>query len=148
MCSVVVTSRRRATDMPKTLLEKAWIAGGAFAALLMVVIGYFLFISPQRSQTSDVRSQVDAARQQNQMLRIRINQLAQQNNDIAKYIAAYKQADLAFPDQSGLSDFLRSLQAIGNATLANVNSLTVAAPKDVSASRVSTTTKSSQNSTS
>ena len=129
--------------MPKTLIEKAWIAGAAFVALLMVVIGYFMFISPQRSQTSDVRSQVDAAHQQNQALRIRINQLAQQNQDIAKWVAAYKQADLAFPDQSGLSDFLRSLQAIGNATLANVNSLTVAAPKDVTASRVTTTTSKS-----
>ena len=121
--------------MPKSMMQRIWIAGGVFAALLMVLIGYFMFISPQRSQTRDVHSQESVAQQQNQVLRSRINQLAVQSKDIAKYVAAYKQAELAFPDQSGLPDFLRSLQAIGNATLANVNSLTVAAPKDVTAQK-------------
>src|SRR5689334_8267725 len=100
--------------MPKSMMQKVWIGGGAVVALLLILIGFFLFISPQRNQTRDVHSQVSVAQQQNQMLRTRINQLAAQNKDIAKYVAAYKQAELAFPDQSGLPDFLRSLQAIGN----------------------------------
>jgi hypothetical protein len=65
-------------------------------------------------------------------LSARITSLRAQNRDVAKYEAELRSARLALPSTSGVSDFLRSLQALGNATLTNVSALTVGEPADVS----------------
>jgi Tfp pilus assembly protein PilO len=114
--------------MPKEQAERLWLGIGVGAGLLMLLIGYFFFIGPQRSQTSDTNAQVATAQLTNQTLQTRITSLQQQDKDLAKYQAAVAQARLALPGTSGLPDFLRTLQALGNATLANVTSLAVGAP--------------------
>lgn len=117
--------------MPKTQLEKLWLGTGLLAAFVMVLIGYFFFISPQTSKTDDVNGQVSSAKLQNSVLQSRITTLAQQSKNLSTYQAQVKQARLALPSTSGLPDFLRTLQSIGNSTLADVSSLTVGTPTDV-----------------
>lgn len=55
-----------------------------------------------------------------------MNSLGRETKNIATYQAQVTQARLALPSTSGLPDFLRTLQSIGNATLADVSALTVA----------------------
>jgi type IV pilus assembly protein PilO len=117
--------------MPRSQLEKLWLLGAGLLALLMVVIGYFLFIGPQRSDTDQIDSQVASAQTQNAVLQSRIAALQRQAKDLPKYEAQLAQAHLALPSTSGLPDFLRTLQAIGSQTLAKVTTLTVAGPADV-----------------
>lgn len=117
--------------MPKTQLEKLWLGAGAMVALVMLLIGYFFFIGPQRSDTDDVNAQTDTANMQNSSLQLRINTLSAQNKDLAKYQSAVKQAQLALPTTSGLPDFLRTLQSIGGATLVDISSKTFGTPTDV-----------------
>jgi type IV pilus assembly protein PilO len=117
--------------MPKAQLEKVWLAGGAVSALVVLLVGYFFFIGPQRGETGTVNTQVEAVQLQNTSLQQRIDTLTRQNKDLAKYQAALAEAELALPSTSGLPDFLRTLQSIGNATLASVSSLTVGPPTDV-----------------
>jgi len=114
--------------MPQTQMERIWAIGAAFAAFILLVIGYLFFISPQRDHTSQVNSQVATAQQQNDTLAARISALSAQNKNLATYENAVKRADAALPATSGLSDFLRTLQAIGNATLAKVEMLNVGQP--------------------
>ena len=114
--------------------ERLWLRGGAFAAFILLLVGYFFLISPQRSDTSSLKSQVSGAQQQNAVLQARIEALRQQNTNLAKYQAQYAQARLALPASSGVSDFLRSLQSLGNATLTDVESLTVGTPTNVTPS--------------
>lgn len=114
--------------MPKSQLERLWVIGSVFVAFFVLVIGYLFFISPQRDQTSQVDAQVAVAQQQNDALNARISALAKQNKDLARYESAVKSASLALPATSGLPDFLRTLQAIGDATLAKVIDLKVGAP--------------------
>ena len=116
--------------MPRKDTERLWIGGTAAVGLLMVLIGYFAFIGPQRSQTRDVNAQVADATTQNATLSNKVTELSLQNRDLAKYQAQLAQARLALPSTSGLSDFLRTLQSIG-ATTNTDTSLTVAAPSDV-----------------
>lgn len=118
--------------MPRTQIEKLWLLGGCVVGLIVVVIGYFFFIGPQRSDTSSVNGLVGAAKSQNAVLQSRIDALQQQSKDLPKYQADLVQARLALPSTSGLPDFLRTLQSIGNSTLANVTSLSVLQPTDVS----------------
>lgn len=117
--------------MPRSQLEKLWLAGGGLVGFVLILIGYFFFISPQRDQTSSTDALAAAARSQNAQLQSKIDALQRQSADLPKYQAELAQAELALPSTSGLPDFLRTLQAIGNATLANVTTLSVLAPSDV-----------------
>jgi len=119
--------------MPRTQLEKFWLMGGVLVGFVLMLLGYLLFISPQRSQTSDVNAQVSAAQQRNAGLRARITSLRQESKSLATYQAQLTQEQLALPGTSGLPDFLRTLQSIGNATLTTVSALTVGPPTDVTA---------------
>ena len=127
--------------MPKTQAEKMWVLGAFFVALVMALIGYMFFISPQNSSTASARSDVSAAQADNQRLQVKLDGLRSQAKNMASYQAELKNAQLALPNVSGLSDFLRSLQGIGNATLANVSGLTVGVPADVTSAASGATTK-------
>jgi Tfp pilus assembly protein PilO len=111
--------------------ERLWQIGGTIVGLLLVLVAYFMFIAPQNNQTTDKNSQVDAVRARNDALQNKIDRLRTQNTDLATYQQQLKQARLALPDTSGLPDFLRTLQSLGNATLTDVTGLTVGAPTDV-----------------
>jgi len=119
--------------MPRSQLERVWIVGASIVSVVVMLIGYMFFISPQRDQTSQVGQQVSQARQQNTSLNQRIAAMAAQNKNLATYQKALDAARLALPATSGLPDFLRTLQAIGNATLTNVTDLSVSPPAPVSA---------------
>lgn len=123
--------RREKTGVPRSQAERLWLIGGGLVALVLFLIGYFFFISPQRTQTADVNSQVTTTQDQNTVLQNRIDMLREQNKDLGKWQAELAQARLALPTTSGVSDFLRSLQSLGNATLTDVTALSVGTPVDV-----------------
>jgi Tfp pilus assembly protein PilO len=127
-------------QMPKSQTERLWLMVGGIAAVVILLAGWFLFISPQRSDTSSVNTQVHAAQDKNAVLRARIAQLKAQNANLAQYLAEVKQAKLALPDSSGLSDFLRTLQSIGSSTQTTMTALTVGSPTNLNGS-VTTTAK-------
>lgn len=119
--------------MLKSPQERLWLVGGGLAAFVMMLVGYFFLISPERDNTKTVDDQVSAAQLQTVTLQQRIDALTVQNKDLPKYRANVAQLRRALPSTSGLPDFLRTLQSLGNATLADVTSLTVGPPTDVSA---------------
>jgi Tfp pilus assembly protein PilO len=141
--------------MPKKQIERVWLLGVVVVGALLVLIGYTMFVSPQNSKTSGARSQVSNADAANQRLQLRINGLREQSKNLSKYQADLTAAQLALPATSGLPDFLRTLQSIGNATLTSVSSLTVGPPTDVTpiagtaaANRVSSSSTSTTSPTS
>lgn len=117
--------------MPKTQMERVWLFGALIVGLLLLLIGYTMFISPQNSKTSSAHSRVASAQEANMRLEARIAALRSESANLAKYQAEGQAAELALPTTSGLPDFLRTLQSIGNATLTTVSSLTVGVPADV-----------------
>jgi Tfp pilus assembly protein PilO len=117
--------------MPRTQIEKLWLVAGAIVGGVLVLVGYFMLISPQKSQTGSVQAQVASAQQRNAAANARIHALQQENANLAKYQADVDQAKLALPDSSGLPDFLRTLQSIGAATQTSITSMTVGVPTDV-----------------
>lgn len=119
--------------MAKSSQERLWLIGGGVGAFVMVLIGYFLLISPQRASTQDVRDQVAAKQLESAALQQHIDELTAQNKDLAKYKSQLAALRLALPSNSGLPDLLRTLQGIGNETLAQVTSLTVGPPTGITA---------------
>lgn len=122
---------RERGGVPRSQRERMWLISGGLIAFVMLLIGFFFFIRPARSDTADVRSQVSAAKQQNAALQARITSLREQNKNLPKYLADLAQAQLALPPTSGIPDFLRSLQSLGNATQTTVTALSVSDPTDV-----------------
>jgi hypothetical protein len=74
---------------------------------------------------------VSTADSTNQRLESRIAALRAESKDLPKYQSDLAAAELALPTTSGLPDFLRTLQSIGNATLTTLSSLAVGPPTDV-----------------
>lgn len=136
--SMPTLPKRSDGGVPRSQAERLWLIGGALVAVVLALIGYFLAISPQRSKTSDVNSQVAAARAQNATLEAHIAALNAQNKNLAKYQAQLKAAELALPSGADVSNFLRSLQSLGNATQTNVANMTVGAATAVAPAATAT----------
>jgi len=126
--------RKPVNAVPRSQVERLWLVGGGTIALLLTVVAYFFFISPQRSETADVRGRLDDTRNQNSALQSRLAQLKQQNQSLDKYRQELAAAQAALPSAANVSDFLRSLQALGSQTQTNVISLAVSTPVNVSIS--------------
>jgi Tfp pilus assembly protein PilO len=123
--------KRESNAVPRSQIERLWLVAGGLVAFVMLLIGYFFFISPQRSNTSDINNQTATAQQQNAMLQARLDALREQNKNLAKYQAELASAQLALPSTSGISDFLRTLQSLGTQTNSLVTGLNVGEPVDV-----------------
>jgi Tfp pilus assembly protein PilO len=67
-----------------------WIAGAVALAVAIMAAGWFLLVSPKRSEASDLQSQADAQLQTNQGLETELEVLKQQKKDLPE-----KQAELA-----------------------------------------------------
>ena len=119
--------------MPRTQIEKLWLVAGAVVGGILVLVGYFMLISPQKSTTNNVKAQVADAQSRNAAAKSKIAVLQKQNSQLNNYLADVAQAKLALPDTSGLPDFLRTLQSIGAASQTAITSLTVGQPSDLSA---------------
>jgi type IV pilus assembly protein PilO len=122
---------RPTKTVARSQTERLWLIGGGLVALLVALIAYFLFISPQRSQTADVNSQAAQARQDNASLQARLDALREQSKRLDVFERQLTSAQLALPSTAGMSDFLRSLQQLGNTTLTDITQLTVGQPVNV-----------------
>jgi Tfp pilus assembly protein PilO len=105
-----------------------WLIGTAIVGFVLVLIGYFFFISPQRDQTSQVNDQIATAQTQNDVLQSRITSLNAQNAKLAVYQKELQTAELALPETSGMAAFLRTLQSIGASTSTTLSALSVGQP--------------------
>jgi hypothetical protein len=130
---------RERGGVPRSQTERLWMISGGLIAFILLLIGYFFFISPERSNTASVKSDVATAQEENHVLAARIEALRQQTKNMATYAAELTQARLALPSTSGIPDFLRALQSLGNATQTELTALSVAPPTIVQAQQPTTT---------
>ena len=108
--------------------DRIWVGAGGVGAIVIILLAWNFFISPQTSQTSELNSQTAAAQQQNTVLENKLSALREQNKDLAQYQATLAQYEAALPSASGLPDFLRELQAVGASTQVGISSLNVGTP--------------------
>jgi Tfp pilus assembly protein PilO len=136
-------STRERGGVPRSQTERLWMISGGLTAFILLLIGYFFFISPQRSNTSGVKANVVAAKEENRVLSARIAALREQNRNLSSYAAELARTELALPSTSGIPDFLRALQSLGNATQTQLTALSVAPPSIVQAQLATNSTPTS-----
>ena len=110
--------------MPKTQIEKDMgLRRRHRRAAVLLLIGYMMFISPQNSKTSSPRSR--RRRPQKAVEPAAAGADRRSARPVEEPGASTRRdlqtAELALPTTSGLPDFLRTLQSIGNATLTTVS---------------------------
>ncbi len=111
--------------------DRLWMVGGAVGAVLLLAIGWFLFVSPQKAQTSSLQDQLAATQVRQTVLQHRLGDLRRQNSRMPQFLAQLARDRKALPTTSNLSNFLRELQAAGDSTSVSVTGLLVGAPTQV-----------------
>ncbi|MEP7177607.1 MAG: hypothetical protein ABI775_00815 [Pseudonocardiales bacterium] len=97
--------------MTLKLDKRFWVGGGAVAAVLLIVAGWFGAISPQLSGASSLRNQSDSVQQANGVLQSKIAALKQQNSTLHTLTAKLQAALDALPFDSGLPAFTRQVSS-------------------------------------
>lgn len=109
-------------------VDRLWLIGGAVGAVLLLVVGWFAIIGPQNTETNSLKDQAATAETRLTSMKQRLSELQKQSADLPKYQADLAKDRRALPTTSGMADFLRQLQTIGDSTGIVVNSLTVGNP--------------------
>lgn len=108
--------------------DRLWTYGGVVAAVLLLALGWFLAISPRNAEADGLREQAGDTQTQLLTLRKRLNELQEQAKQLDTFRAALKTKQDALTTNSGVPDFLRSLQDTGDAVSVDVNDIAVSPP--------------------
>lgn len=108
--------------------DRLWIIGGVVGALLLVTLSWFLAISPTNADADNLREQTATTETQLSVLRTRLADLKQQEQNLPTYRATLKTHQDALPKDSGVPDFLRKLQESGDAVRVTVSAVSVGTP--------------------
>jgi Tfp pilus assembly protein PilO len=110
--------------------DRLWMAAGFAVIVLMSVAAWFLLISPQYTEASDLREQTDTSLSQATVLRKRIVALKKEKANLPKLKAALQTYQDALPSDAGTSAFLRQLQQSGTDLGVVVGGMTVGSPAE------------------
>ena len=110
---------------------RKWTLGAVLVAVLILVAGWFLLISPKRADVAELQTQTEAQLDENSSLQTEIAVLKEQNKDLPE-----KQAELAalqtkIPQAPDLAGYVRELQDLGRQSGVAFTSLTPAAPVSI-----------------
>jgi type IV pilus assembly protein PilO len=122
--------------MARLHADRIWLAGGAVAAALLAVLGWFIAIHPKNVAAAGLNDQTVTTEIRLQALRRRLAELQEQKARLPEYQAALTRNQEALPADTGMPAFLRQLQGSEGETGVKVTGLNVGAPaaaKDLTA---------------
>jgi len=108
--------------------DRLWMIAGMAVIALLAAATWFLAISPQRTEASDLRAETQTAQAQADDLRARIVELTADKAKLSVLKATLEARQNALPADSGVPAFLRQLQTADAAYGMNVSGLTVGEP--------------------
>jgi hypothetical protein len=113
--------------------RRAWLCGGAVAAVLITAVSWFMVISPERSSTTSLGTQTEDAQLQNALTQAKLTKLRLQADSVGKLHAQLASALEALPKASGLPAFTRQLSAQAATAHVAVTSISIGAITAVAA---------------
>jgi type IV pilus assembly protein PilO len=111
--------------------DRIWVVGGLLAATMLLAVGWFLLIGPQHARAGALDAQTQAAQAGVAVQQQRLTELRRQQENLPQYVAQLAKARAALPSESGMPDFLRQLQVVGDETAVAVTTVTMARPVKV-----------------
>ncbi len=113
---------------------RVWIAGSVGIALVVALLGWFMFIGPTLSDSSALRQQTATAQQTNGRLRADIATLKKQRTGLPTLVNKLNLARLQLPVTDALPLFAQSANAHARAAQIALTSMTVGLVTPVDAS--------------
>ena len=110
---------------------RTWSLGAAGLALLIVVAGWFLLISPAKSKVSDLNTQTAAQQQTNAGLATQVAQLKLQNKALPKQEAKLAEIRRHLPPTPAMPAFITTLTQIATDSGVKLVSVAPATPSAV-----------------
>lgn len=107
--------------------RRAWLGGGAVAALLIMAAGWLLLIQPELSSAASLRSQAQSAQFEDSLLLAKTAQLRKQSQNLGTMRTSLADALAALPSDSGLPAFTNQLTAQAAANQVTLTSIVVGA---------------------
>lgn len=102
-----------------------WLIGGAGAAVVIAVAGWFGAISPQLSSTSSLQAQTQSAQDENLALQSKISKLRRESATLPLLTSELRNLLAALPSDSGLPQFTRQVTAQAARQGVGLTSITV-----------------------
>lgn len=117
---------------------KQWVALTVLGALAIGAGGWFLLISPKRSEAAALRTQTDQQNSQNTSLAAQISMLKEQAKGLPKQQARLAAVAAKIPDNPALPALVRALTVAADEAGVELTTLSPAAPTQVSAAVAAT----------
>lgn len=111
-----------------TSKARSWLVGGALGALVLLALGWFLVVSPKRSQAAAVRDETATQESANTVLRQQIAMLQAQAKGLVAKQAALQEVGRRVPPEPQLPALVRNLTGVHDRSGADIISITPAAP--------------------
>lgn len=111
--------------------DRLWMIAGAAVIAVLALVSWFLLISPEKTDTADLRAQTETAQAQAVDIRKRIATLKKQSANLGRLKATLAGYQDALPADSGVPAFLRQLQAAGTDLDVDVSGITVSSPSQL-----------------
>jgi len=109
-------------------LDRLWLLGGVVGAVMLAMIGWLFFISPQYSQAESLRDEAIGEEQRLVTQGRQLAALREQNAKLPQYRSELARARLALPADPNLSPLLRELQQVEAAEGVDVAAFSVGEP--------------------
>ncbi|MDP9795644.1 Tfp pilus assembly protein PilO [Catenuloplanes nepalensis] len=106
-------------------VDRWWIAGGVVATVLLLVLTWFLLISPASAERESLRADTEAAATQLAAEQATLDELNAASAKKDQYDTELAEAQRALPGRSGSSELMRQIKAQAEAAKVNVETLTV-----------------------
>jgi Tfp pilus assembly protein PilO len=119
---------------------KQWVALAAVAALVILAGGWFLLVSPKRSDAASLRSQTSDKQRANQLLASQLATLKSQAKDLPAQQAKIAAVAAKIPDNGAMPTLIRSLNSAAADTGVELVSLAPGQPTAVAPAAAAATT--------
>ncbi len=111
---------------------RMWRVGAALAAVIMLVVAWFLVLSPKRQQVAELNASTVDQRQAADQLRGRISLLKKMGEEVPAQEAKLAAIQQRMPTTMALPSLIRQLSSVASQAGVQLAGITPARPSDVS----------------
>jgi len=120
---------------------KQWVALTVVGVLAVVAGGWFLLVSPKRSEAADIRLDVDQTEQEVTALKSQLDMLKAQQKTLPQVQARLSKVQTQIPDNSAMPSLIRALGAAAERAGVQLVSLAPALPTPMQAAATARTAR-------
>lgn len=107
---------------------RQWSLGTAGIFILILLLSWFLLISPKKSEAADIQSQAQTALSQNDQLRLKLQTLQQQSAKLADQEARLAAIRQHLPPNLALASFIRTTSAAASGSNVSLDAVAPSEP--------------------